>query len=148
MSHDEVITLSGRVEDIFAHRFTLATQEGKRLVDLTPKGEERIRLRPGDEIVVEGEPKPSEIKAHRITRDGEIVDIEPGKSHRGHDPKSALKAVRDEGFHMLAPPRAKPKHFEILARRDGEIYELHVEPDGHIRKRKPASEEEPKWTRA
>jgi hypothetical protein len=61
----------------------------------------------------------------------------------------AIEAVTRHGFKVIAEPRRKPKHFEILGRSaNGEVLEFHVELNGDIRKRKPADIHEPKWTSA
>lgn len=91
-----------------------------------------------------------------MTIDGRDIPIrhKPGPDHKkphphDHDPSAALDSVRAQGFEPLAPPRGKPKHFEILARRaDGGVFELHVELDGRVRKQKPAAAEDGKWAGA
>ncbi|MBN9063233.1 MAG: hypothetical protein BGP06_15130 [Rhizobiales bacterium 65-9] len=143
---------AGTVDHVFAHRFTLRSPSGVMLVDLTPEGRDLIKLKPGDEITVEGEMKPSELKADRVTHSGRTVEIARKPKHEGPHPgpradaEQALKAVRDVGYEPLAEARRKPKHFEILARRDRELSELHVELDGRIRKVKPGASDDPKWT--
>jgi hypothetical protein len=34
----------------------------------------------------------------------------------------------------------------VLGRRDGNLEELHIELDGHIRKSKPVAADDPKWS--
>lgn len=159
MPHAETIKIAGTIEDIFAHRFVLRTSVGKLLADLTPKGAEQVRLRSGDEIIIEGERKPSEIKVTRVVRNGEATEIHhpekprPGHhdpkhhepKHHDHDPAPVLKSVRASGYEVIGAPRGKPKHFEVLTRRDGELQELHVELDGHIRKSKSVRPGDEKW---
>lgn len=150
MPHHPQVKLSGSVTHIFVHRFVVETKDGAVLVDLTPHGRERIALKIGDDVMIEGERKPSEVKVHRITRDGVATTIDHPDTHGPHDhepadPEVALKAVRKAGFKPVAEPRRKPKHFEVLGESDGRLSEFHVELDGHIRKQKPASRDDPKW---
>jgi hypothetical protein len=145
--------LSGRVTDVFAHRFVVETGKGKVLADLGPKGAERVSLKEGDRVELIGDMKPSELKVHSIAKNGEppvLVD-HPGKP-RPHPPeleadsKPALKTVEANGFTVLGRPRRKPRHFEILGRDPaGDMVELHVELDGSLRKTHPIQEDDPKW---
>jgi hypothetical protein len=48
-------------------------------------------------------------------------------------------------FKILGSPRRKPKHIEVLGRRKGEVCELHVEFEGHIRKSKHVAKDNQKW---
>ena len=145
------IELSGRVWGVFAHRFAVETAKGKMLVDVGPKAAERIALHEGDRIEVEGECKPSEIKAHMlIDAQGRrhAIDWPPKGEHKqddhkhgkhdNADPRVALKSAQAEGYVISGEPKRRPKHWEIMAEREGHRYELHVELDGHIRKAKPA----------
>jgi hypothetical protein len=141
--------LTGAVQNIFAHRFTLQTADGVVLADLTPHGAEKIKLIVGDKVTIEGERKPSEIKVDRIQRGDLTVTIEhPGKhgehDHEG-DPEAAAASVRAAGFETIGEPRRKPKHFEILGRQDGRLSELHVTLDGSIRHAKPVHDDDAKW---
>jgi hypothetical protein len=149
---DHHARISGKILYVFAHRFVVETATGAVLADLTPKGSDRIALRGGDRVSLEGEQKPSELKVTSLTRDGQTVRIaHPKKPHHdgpgGHaDPAIVLKAARNAGYEPVGTPRRKPKHFEVLGRRDGAFTELHIELDGHIRKTRPAAGDEPKWT--
>ena len=55
---------------------------------------------------------------------------------------------RDAGFEPLGQPRRKPKHFEVLTRRNHRLTELHIELNGNIRKIKPVEGGDPKWSEA
>jgi hypothetical protein len=156
MPRHESVRVTGTVEDVFGHRFVLSTEYGKILADLTPKGQMQCVLRSGEEITIEGERRPSEVKIRKITLGGKTVEIGRGEDPHGHrhhepgrhrhDPTAAIAAVRKQGYEVIGDPRVKPKHFEILARKGDGLRELHVELDGHIRKAKPIELDDRKWT--
>jgi hypothetical protein len=156
MPHHDIISIQGKVADIFAHRFVVQTKVGKYLADLGPEGAKQVSLEAGDEVVLKGEAKPSEIKISEISRNGgAMFHLEHKMFHLEHkkkpheygpaEPETALNAVRAAGYEILAAPKRKPKHFEVLARKGRTMSELHVELDGHIRKSKPVTADEPKW---
>ena len=133
----ENISIKGAVADLFGHRFVVKTKEGKVLADLGPKGAETVTLAVGDEVELTGERKPSEIKVRSISTGGRTFSLE--KAPHSHDAeKKAVAAVEAIGFKPVGRPEPHPKHYEILAERDGERLEFHVEFDGSIRKTKPA----------
>lgn len=147
MPHQD-IHLRGTVRDLFAHRFTLETDQGLLLADLTPEGQGLISLACGDSIAIAGERKPSEIKVRQLTRGETTIEIapkpkpepKPGK-HDGPeaqaDPARAVDAVRQAGFEPDGAPRRKPKHFEIDAAKNGRRFEMHVTFAGEVRHAKP-----------
>jgi len=147
--------VSGKILHVFAHRFVVETAKGAILADVTPKGIEKLALHVGDTVSLEGEMKPSELKVTRFTRGGKTIEVEHKKKphhddHHDHhhapaDPAIVLKAARKAGYEPVGTPRRKPKHFEVLGRRDGAFTELHIELDGHIRKTKPGVSDDPKW---
>jgi predicted DNA-binding antitoxin AbrB/MazE fold protein len=147
-------SVSGTVTAVFAHRFVIESKGAKHLADIGPEALKHVDLKEGDKVTVTGERKPSEIKVTEIvTAGGKPVRIEHKKKKHDHDaphayrdPHDAIEAVKQQGFKVIAEPRRKPKHFEILGRSaKGEVVEFHVELDGDIRKRKPAALDEPKW---
>jgi hypothetical protein len=149
MPHHETIALSGTIQHVFAHRFTLDAEGRTHLADLGPKGAEAFPLAAGLAVTLEGERRPSEIKVTRITAGGgEPVMITHKKPQHapGHvhpdlpaDPVRALAAVKDAGWTAEGEPVRKPKHFEVVARRDGgDRTELHVDFAGEIYKQRPA----------
>lgn len=122
MPHQDV---SGRVRDLFAHRFTVEIDQGLLLADITPEGLDLISLSSGDSIEIAGERKPFEIQVRRLTRDETTIDItpKPGK-HDGPEADKAIDAARQAGFEPSGEPRRKPKHFEIDAAKDGRPFEM------------------------
>ncbi len=160
MPHHDEKTATGIITHVFGHRFVLKTKRGYLLADLTPHGEEKIKLRIDDEVTVEGEMKPTELKVFKFTRNGKSVRIEHDpKHHHDHhhhdrhhhpdaDPKVAIDAAKEAGYKVLGEPRRKPKHFEVLGRKKGKLSELHIELDGNIRKMKPVDADDDKWGEA
>lgn len=149
---DHHTSVSGKILYLFAHRFVVQTKSGAILADLTPHGIEQIALKVGDTVALEGEQKPSELKVTTLTREGKTVRIEHKKKPHEHgphhapaDPAIVVKAAQAAGYETVGQPRRKPKHFEVLGRRDGRFTELHIELDGHIRKTKHATADDPKW---
>jgi hypothetical protein len=150
---DHHAKISGTITHIFAHRFVVTTARAAILADLTPHGAAQVSLQVGDDVTLEGELRPSELKVARFTCGDKSVSIghkkhrPDHKEHHPHaDPAVALAAARDAGFETAGEPQRKPKHFEILGRRNGEWNELHVELDGHIRKCKPVAPHDHKWS--
>ena len=156
MPEHQHISVAGTVTAVFAHRFVIESKGSKHLADVGPEAVKQIDLKEGDKVTVTGEQKPSEIKVTEIVKAGGTpIRIEHKKKHDHEephafrDPKAAIEAVTQHGFKVIAEPRRKPKHFEILGRSaKGEVLEFHVELDGDIRKRKPADLHEPKWKSA
>jgi hypothetical protein len=148
--HD--ISITGKVTHVFGHRFVVETSRGAVLADLTPRGAEQHALRIGDVVGLWGETKPSELKVSRLMVGKTTVTIEHNKKPHDHHPRAepgdAMRAARDAGFEPLGQPRRKPKHFEVLGRRNHELTELHIELNGHIRKMKPVEDVDPKWSEA
>ncbi|SFU41365.1 hypothetical protein SAMN02799631_00547 [Methylobacterium sp. 174MFSha1.1] len=147
MPHHDTTALSGTIQHVFAHRFTLEADGAVHLADLGPKGAEAFPLAAGLRVTLEGERRPSEIKVARISAAGRApVEIHhkkphhPGKptsSDAAVDPAAALAAVTAAGWMPTGEPRRKPKHVEVLARRgDGAWTELHVDAAGKIYKEK------------
>lgn len=142
-------SVRGKVTHVFGHRFVVETGQGAILADITPKGLAQHSLRIGDEVELTGEMKPSELKVSRLVTGKTSITIDHKKPHEHHapgEPRDALQAARAAGFEPLGEPRRKPKHFEVLGRRNQQLTELHIELDGHIRKMKPVEGLDPKWS--
>lgn len=147
------VELTGTVEDIFAHRFTLKTHDGKQLVDLGPGAEHALTLSAGQTVSVKGEGKPAEFKAREIRiADGEWQPVKADDTHhpkpphdKGHehgdDPEltdaHVSKLLDDAGYTDHAERTRKPKHVEVLATKDGQRHTVHVHKDG-VKKTEPA----------
>lgn len=149
MPHHQTVALTGTVQQVFAHRFTLEADGQIHLADLTPKGLEAFPLREGLAVTLEGERRPSEIKVTRIATEGApAVLIEHKKPHHGPghshpnapaDPTVVLRAAKDAGWSISGEPRRKPKHFEVIGRREGGPWiELHIDFAGTIYRKKVA----------
>ena len=137
-------SINGTVTHTFAHRFVIETDKGPVLADLTPHCDDKIKLQIGDVVTLEGEMKPSELKVSRITSRDKTIEI-PTKHKKDHqrfvEPEVARRAARVAGYEAIGEPRRKPKHFELLGRRDGCLAELHIELNGTIRKVKSVSDQ-------
>jgi hypothetical protein len=162
MPHHEMISLSGVIQNVFAHRFTLKAKDAVYLADIGPKGAEMFDLVEGEEVKLKGERRPSEIKVTEIAAKGEkailIAHKKPhhGPKHRPHhhgphhdddaDPKLALRAAQAAGWTPRGEPQRKPKHFEVLARQGaGPWAELHVDLEGGLYKVKALPADGGKW---
>jgi hypothetical protein len=152
MPDHRTTSISGKITHIFGHRFVVETKHGAVLADVTPKGLDQHSLRIGDEVSLTGEMKPSELKVSELRAGSKTITIEhkkkPHEHHAHAEPRVALTAARAAGFEPLGEPRRKPKHFEVLGRRNHTLTELHIELDGHIRKTKPVEDHDPKWSEA
>lgn len=166
MHHFERATVSGTVEHVFAHRFTVKTETGHELADLTPHGAQVISLTPGQVVTIEGARKPSEIRVESIAIGDKTYILPPTPDHRPmHDgPRgfhrgphqhgrrhhwmerdvdvNAMAArLAEQGYTLVGEPRLRHRHVEFLAKQGSDYVELHVEFDGEVRKVKPADME-------
>jgi hypothetical protein len=150
MPDHQTIFIRGKITHVFGHRFVVETSQGAMLADLTPHGAEQHAVHVGDEVGLQGEMKPSELKVSRLTAGKTAITIEHKKKPHDHhphaEPGDAMKAACDAGFEPLGQPRRKPKHFEVLGRRNHRLTELHIELNGNIRKMKPVEDGDPKWS--
>jgi hypothetical protein len=75
------------------------------LVDLTPQGLDQVAIHPGEEVSLEGERKPSELKVTRFPRGENCSDRTQEKhyekDHPHADPAIVLKSARITGFGRL-----------------------------------------------
>ncbi len=149
-----LVRLSGEITDVFAHRFVLSSDGKRYLADIGPEGAKMLNLQVGARIAIEGEQKPSEIKVSQLSIGGEKHKLEwPEAKHRQkaeHPPfrlelAAAVKSATDAGYEVVGDPNRKPRHFELLVRKDDQLAEIHVGEDGQIRKTRPVSPADPKW---
>jgi hypothetical protein len=154
MSHDETtVTVSGTIQDIFAHRFVVQTTKGKILADFGKHNMGKIILDVGDGVALTGEQKTSELKIHKMTLNAKDIELEPkDKGHFHHeymksvDPEVAIHAAQREHVTVIGKPHRKLEHFEVLGKNpQGELVELHIELDGKLRKSKPVKPDNEKW---
>jgi hypothetical protein len=150
MPDHHTTSITGKITHIFGHRFVVETSRGAVLADITPEGLKQHVLHLGEDVSLSGEMKPSELKVSLLQTGKVTVTIahkkKPHDHHPPAEPNVALKAARDAGFETLGEPRRKPKHFEVLGRRNRELTELHIELNGHVRKMKPVEQRDPKWS--
>ena len=164
MPHHDTVALSGAIQNVFAHRFTVLAGGKVFLADLGPKGAEAFELAEGLEVELQGEQRPSEIKVTEISAKGRPPVVlhhkkphhEPGRRppherglaphHEAADPALALSAAAAAGWTVQGEPCRKPKHFELLARQgQGGWAELHVDLDGGLYKVKAVPPDGGKW---
>jgi len=143
--HDEpnresVYSHHGTVRDVFGHRFVLTTVDGPVLADVGPHAPAAVKLKPGARVKISGQRTPCEIKVSIFqSGSGKPVEIprKPNKTGRHKEGGMvAAKAALDAGYIVEGEPVRKSKHFELMAIRGGRRYELHIRPNGDIRKEK------------
>jgi hypothetical protein len=129
----------GKVRDVFGHRFVLVTDDGPILADVGPHAPDSLKLKVGVKVNIAGRQTPSEIKV-RLFQSGRSKIIELHKLRKDHsrndgsDLEAAANVAMDAGYIVEGEPIRKPKHIEIKTIRGGRRYELHIKPNGDIRK--------------
>lgn len=137
-SKHEPVTARGKITDVFGHRFVVHTTNGKILADIGPKALATIALKAHDEVEIEGEQKPTEIKVKRIAiAGGEMRETHhggpKGNKHDHDGPFNAEDAsalAKSEGFDIDGELRPHKKHFEAKAKKDGRVIDIHIHRDG------------------
>lgn len=132
----------GVVRDVFGHRFVLTTDDGPILADVGPHPRESVKLKAGAKVNITGRQTPSEIKVHLFQSGrGKIVVLRKPEKDHPRDEESDLAAAAnvalDAGYIVEGDPIRKSKHFQLKTIRGGRRYELHVMPNGDIRREKP-----------
>ena len=81
----EPAKIAGTVTDVFGPRFVVETATGKVLVDIGPKGAEKVGIKRGAKIEIEGDRnKDDQLRAHRVTMGGHAYEVDKrSKSWRG-----------------------------------------------------------------
>ena len=134
----------GKVRDVFGHRFVLVTEDGPILADVGPHPPELLKIRVGAKVTIAGRKTPSEIKV-RLFQSGrsKMIELHKPRKSRSRDANSDLEAAAnvalEAGYIIEGDPVRKSKHIEIKTIRGGRRYELHVMPNGDIRKEQPLS---------
>ena len=132
----------GTVRDVFGHRFVLTTDDGPILANLGPHHPERIKLKVGAKVNIAGRQTPGEIKV-RLFQSGRGKKIALHKLQKNNSPdeekelEAAANVALDAGYIVVGEPKRKSKHFELKTIRGGRRYELHIMPNGDIRREKP-----------
>jgi hypothetical protein len=144
----EPAKISGTVTDVFGPRFVVETSTGKVLVDIGPKGADKVVIKRGETIAIEGDRnKHSQLRAHRVTMaDGQAYEVDKrSKSWRewimgkpaadsmgSFDAAEARKFAADKGYQVSGNPVATKKHFRVMAAKDGKNYELRIHRNGKV----------------
>lgn len=141
-SHKHDRWYHGTVRDIFGHRFVLTTDEAPLLADIGPDAPSRIKLKIGAKVSIAGRQTPSEVKVRLIMNGGgrTIPLHKHGKSRsrkEERDLEAAAKVALEAGYVVEGDPIKRANHFELKTIRGGRRYELHIMPNGDIRKEKP-----------
>ena len=127
-------SFTGTITDVFAHRFVIDTGESRLLADIGPEAAERIVLKAGLKVKIEGERKPSEIKVERIAvGSGDFQPAhKPGPGHHENDfsAKEATLLAKSEGYKIVGELLPKKKHYEASATKGGRSYNIHIHRDG------------------
>ncbi|RUP10761.1 hypothetical protein [Hyphomicrobium sp.] len=143
MHHHHDIKVSGKVTHIFGHRLVVATSKDKILAAIGPEAAARLNLKIDDQVEIEGEQKPAEIKVLRISvNGGPAVDTHDGPKHKDHhehhefSAEAARRIAEKEGFKIVGELTANKKHYEAIAEHDGARHEIHVHRDHIMKKHK------------
>jgi len=120
----------------------LATDEGPVLADVGHHAPGSIRLKVGAKVNITGLRTASEIKVHLFQcGKGKITVLHKPRKDDPRDEETDLEAASnvalDAGYIIEGEPIRKSRHFELKTIRGGRRYELHIMPNGDIRKEKP-----------
>jgi hypothetical protein len=144
----EQAKINGTVGDIFGSRFVLETASGRVLVELSPKGADKVTIKAGDKIDVEGDRRANQIRAQRVTlANGQAYTI--AKKTRtwrefvtGTAAKPDGKAVfgsaeakniaTTAGYAVATEPVSEKKHFAVQANKDAKAFDLKIFRDGRV----------------
>jgi hypothetical protein len=144
----EQTKINGTVGDVFGSRFVLETSSGKVLVELSPKGADKVALKAGDKIDVEGDRRANQLRAQRVTlANGQAYTItKKTRTWRefvtGTAAKPDVKAAfgsaeakniaTTEGYNVAADPVPEKKHFAVQATKDAKAFDLKIFRDGRV----------------
>lgn len=148
----EPAKIAGTVTDVFGPRFVVETTAGKVLVDIGPKGPDKVAIKQGEKIEIEGDRNKNQLRARRVTlADGNAYEVDKrGESWRewllgkpAPDGRSsfasadAKKLAAEKGYQVTGEPAATKKHFTAMASKDGKNYEIDLHRNGKIVERTP-----------
>lgn len=135
MPHHHTVKVSGKVTDIFGHRFIVETSKGNVLADIGPKAAGHIALKRDEKVELEGEGKPTEIKVHRIAFGGRpAVDVHHSPTHKDHhdddhpafSAADARRIAERGGFKIVGELCPHKKHYEAKAEHEGKRHDIHI----------------------
>ena len=63
----EPAKIVGTITDVFGRRFVVETATGKVPVDIGPKGADKVTIKRGEKIEIEGDRNEDLLRAHRVT---------------------------------------------------------------------------------
>lgn len=155
---DTPLSINGTVTDVFGHRYVVDDGSKKYLVHIGPKGSEKVALKSGDKVVVDGDMTDGgELKAKKLAVGGapavELRDSDGWWDKlTGNDdddkpfgPEEAKAIVTKAGYEVVGEPRREKKHFEVLAKKDGKFFEVHAHRNGKVKHERPVDQANSKW---
>ncbi|MEQ1715053.1 MAG: hypothetical protein ABL907_03545 [Hyphomicrobium sp.] len=74
-----------------------------------------------------------------IHRDGNVVEKAP------YAAADAKKAAIAKGYDVMGEPAAMKQHYEMLARKEGQFFELHANRDGEVKVARTLDKTDPRW---
>ena len=99
LASDGIVTVRGRVVEVYGNKFVMTDATGRALVDTGPAGEDGL-VKPGDPVTIQGRFDEGFLHAAFLVRsdgrvtalgpldrhhDGRPGDVRPGDAHRGPD---------------------------------------------------------------
>lgn len=101
---ESVITLKGRVAEVYGNKFVMADASGRALVDTGRRGEDQALVATGQPVTVQGRFDHGFLHASfLIGADGKVVGLAPAEPPRGHRGPKDGHGPRGE-----APPPPPP----------------------------------------
>ncbi len=146
----EQAKISGTIMDIYGPRFVLDTANGKILVEMSPRGMDKVKLKTGEKIDVEGDRMQNQLRAQRVTlADGHAYTTGPkqrtwrefvtGKPDAGRNvaftAADAAKTATAAGYTVKGDARPERRNFVLMGTKAGTDYELLVAKNGRIEAR-------------
>jgi hypothetical protein len=144
----EQAKINGIVGEVFGSRFVLETASGKVLVELSPKGADKVTIKAGDKIDVEGDRRANQVRAQRVTLANgqaytiakktrtwrEFVTGTPAKPDvtAAFGNTEAKNIATKAGYTLATEPVSEKKHFAVEAVKDTKAFDLKIFRDGRI----------------